>query len=509
MPSRTLRLLVAAFCLAAMTTALALGGSYAVRLSDHRGILLVPIEDVVRTTAPRPRRTVVVVFDGLGRDDAATMPVMQALARDWPCLDMDVGAITFSRPSYAELSTGLESDRTGCRINDDRSPLAAESIWDVARQAGREVRIATELSWWHELFPRGIPEAPLLPRDADFFTPDRLGELTLIHPMYVDDAGHGHGVRSPEFQAALQRGDRELASLIALLDFSRDLLVVTGDHGHALRGGHGGREDRIAHVTTCFAGPGVARGPRTAEVSSTTIAPAIALLSGLRFPRHMRASSDGRDDLDVVMSLADPRAFPPDYLADRRAAIARFRGGNPAWSGIYEGERQKQTAGIALTVLVALVVVGAAVRRRSRAEIIAASCFVAGLYGATLVAIRVVHQGFDLSAITGTTAAFVRVTLLTCFAVASLAVALHVRLRRDLASLSSDLAVASAFGLVLTIAEPLVYGFRMGFPLPSAQMLFFPVVQTMMLAVHALMGVIVALVVAFRKAAREAPAPSS
>ncbi|MEO7096526.1 MAG: hypothetical protein ABI175_24925, partial [Polyangiales bacterium] len=91
-------LLLAGFCLAAATIALWLGGTFASRLSDHQGILLVPVEDAIRTASPRPRRTVVVVFDGLGRDDAATMPTLQALARDWPCLDMDVGAITFSRP---------------------------------------------------------------------------------------------------------------------------------------------------------------------------------------------------------------------------------------------------------------------------------------------------------------------------------------------------------------------------------------------------------------------------
>ena len=60
------------------------------------------------------------------------------LAEVGQCRKTDVGALSLSRPVYAVLSTGLEADRTGARFNDDSSALAAESVWDVAREAGLE-----------------------------------------------------------------------------------------------------------------------------------------------------------------------------------------------------------------------------------------------------------------------------------------------------------------------------------------------------------------------------------
>ncbi|MGZ3423588.1 MAG: alkaline phosphatase family protein [Polyangiales bacterium] len=452
--------------LGALVIASVLGLTYGVRLADHRGFRLVPVEDAIAVAAPDPRRTVVVVFDGLGRDDADTLPTIQALANQWPCLDTDVGPITYSRPSYAQISTGLEMDRTGVRNNVDRSPAAAESIWQVAKEAGRETRVSCDLLWWHELFPSGIPAYSVLPDDISYFTADRLGKLSLIHPMYVDDAGHDHGGQSDEFRAALSRADRELASLLPLLDLERDLLVVTADHGHTLRGGHGGREPRVAHVRTCFAGAGVAHGPRHESASTTIIAPAIALLSGLRFPRHMRASHDGHDDLDLALSLAD---LPAPYLADRRAAIARFRAANPDWPAVYAKEASKQNVAIAIALAVAALV---ASRRPWSFAYLAAG----------FLALLLVHRSFDLGAIRGGTLGFALKSAAACTA----ATAIVYAIRRDI----DDLAYAVAAGLVLAIAHPMIFGLRVGFPLPSTHVLFFPAVQPTLLAVHSLFGLV-------------------
>ena len=50
-----------------------------------------------------------------------------------------MGTLSVSRPVYAVLPTGLEQDRTGVRNNDDTSPCAAESLWQVARRTGLTV----------------------------------------------------------------------------------------------------------------------------------------------------------------------------------------------------------------------------------------------------------------------------------------------------------------------------------------------------------------------------------
>src|SRR5262249_39504538 len=136
-------------------------------------------------------------------------------------------------------------------------------------------------------------------------------ELQLIHPTYIDESGHKAGAGSPGYREAMRRGDGELTAFMSSLDLSQDLLIVTGDHGHSLRGGHGGLQDRIAHVLTCYAGAGVAHRPELGSMRATTLAPSLALLMGLPFPANMRA---GDDDLDTLWSIADASTLPSAYL---------------------------------------------------------------------------------------------------------------------------------------------------------------------------------------------------
>ena len=132
-----------AACVVGIPAAVVLGGTWSDRLSHSEGYFLVPVRDEVApstraTLAPRlPRRTVLVVFDGLGYEEATGMSALAALRARGQCLRTDVGSLSVSQPMYAVLSTGLEQDRTGVRNNEPpASTLRAESIWSVARQAG-------------------------------------------------------------------------------------------------------------------------------------------------------------------------------------------------------------------------------------------------------------------------------------------------------------------------------------------------------------------------------------
>ena len=129
-------------CAVLMLAGDVLSETYVSRLPNHAGYHLVSVEDplpaALRAPGVRPRHTVLVVIDGLRLDLATTMASVQRLRAEGQCRRTDVGPLSVSRPVYAVMSTGLEQDRTGSRNNDDQSPLAAESIWQVARQAGRE-----------------------------------------------------------------------------------------------------------------------------------------------------------------------------------------------------------------------------------------------------------------------------------------------------------------------------------------------------------------------------------
>ncbi|MFY0539123.1 alkaline phosphatase family protein [Nannocystis pusilla] len=328
MTVRQCLVLLLACCALGLGVPLLLGVTYSARLSSHdTGFFAVQVDDAIAADAQprRPRRSVLVVIDGLGHEAAKTMGAIALLREHGQCRKTAVGVPSMSRPVYATISTGLEQDRTGARGNDDETPLFAQSIWQRARAAGMSVAVVSELTWWEELFPGAFTHYDVLPLDADYFAALPPADLQLVHPLYVDEVGHEFGAASPEYAEAVGRADRELTGLLRTLDFAQDLVVLTADHGHSARGGHGGAQEPIANVMTCHAGLGVRRDPEYGHLRITTVAPSLALLLGLPFPAHMRA---GDDDLDALFAIADPAAFSPEYLADRRAAVERFRRAN-------------------------------------------------------------------------------------------------------------------------------------------------------------------------------------
>jgi hypothetical protein len=506
----SVRVILLAASLAGATVAAVLGGTWSDRLSDPRGYYLVPVRDAVAppvraTLAPRlPRRTALVVIDGLGFEEARGMQALSALRARGQCLRTYVGAFSVSQPVYAVLSTGLDQDRTGVRNNEPIVPPRAESIWAVARQAGLSVSGISELTWWQRLFPvgpTGFSTYIVRPRQEDFFAQAPPADLMLIHPIYVDEAGHDWGAASPEYQRMVARADGELLRFMASLDLGRDLLVVTADHGHTLRGGHGGPQPRITHVLTCYAGPGVRHTTELGEMHATSIAPSLALLLGLRFPAHMRAGPGaGDDDLDVLWRIADPAAFPAEYLADRRQAVARFReenrgqllrwpGGQSSWGGFYELHRQAQRRSGFLAVALALAVLGllacyparpAAVTRQRVRDAVLCVAWVAAVYLVIYLLTVALRGSFDATAV-NKREPFIRFGLALSAAVLTCAGVLHLWLRRSLAALRADVLALITLTTVLSLGHPAVFGWHLGFPIPASVFIYLPYFSSLFL----------------------------
>ncbi len=477
--------------LCAAAIAAIVGFGHIPRAAHHEGFDLVHVDDIVRAPAPRPNRIHVVVVDGLGAMDAMRVPSIAALATRWPCLRADVGPISLSRPGYATLSTGLESDRHGSRNNAESSPMRAQSVWDVLRRAGRTTGVVGENPWWRQLFPAGFDAYELVERRVNVFEIPLTTEVRLLHPMYIDELGHEFGTHSPEYSAGLARLDGELAPYIARVDLSRELLVVTADHGHALGGGHGGRSERLSFVTTCFAGDPVIHEPRRADVSATSVAPAIALLSGVPFPAEMRASSDASDGLSLVLALVDPAKVDARYLEDRRGAVERFRAVN--------GDRTSRDAAVArrrtmAVVLVSTLILGALlVAARRRPSVALAPLLLLATFGA----LALVHGSLDLTAVNGT-AAWVRTSLLTCTAVATVAITAMIQARSQ--QVAREAVTASSFlGTLGFFVYLAIHGAHLAPPLPSATVIFLPVVLSTIVLIHAIFGVALEVACAVRR----------
>ena len=352
------------------------------------------------------------------------------------------------------------------------------------------------MPWWRELFPDGFDVYDVVPPERDYVPLVASADLQLVHPVYVDDVGHDHGAASPEYAVAVRRVDREIEEMIGTLDFSRDLLVVTADHGQMLRGGHGGRQPRVAWVRTCFAGLRIAHVTRAPMMRTTTIAPTLALLLGLPFPADMRA---GDDELDTIFSIVDERAFPSGYLPERRETIDRFRAENAAqlrrwmpesdgrWSRFRDGHRSAQAWGLLPCALAALVVLGlyARAQRRAGRSLAPGIALIVLLPLAFLLTQLAVRGSFDLGSVS-TREVFLTFTIGMAVIWCGIAVALLRRLRGSLEALMLDWAALSAVGTILAVAHPLVFGWIAGYPAPPAELFFYPYFVTLTFgAVHA------------------------
>jgi len=487
-----------------------LGETYISRLPDHRGFFLVEVEDALRVPPPpRPRHTVIVVVDGLGLAHARPLRSVARLAAAGQCRVTDVGPISVSRPVYAVLSTGLEQDRTGARNNDETSPLAVESIWEVAREAGLTVAGRSDVPWWQQLFPRGFDTYDVIPESEDYFARPLDHDLTLIHPSYVDHAGHDHGAASPEYATAVARVDQELGGSLDRLDLTRDLIILTADHGHSATGGHGGPTPEIAQVLTCHAGRGVNHIPDEASpIRAHMIAGSLALLLGTRFPKHMRADAD---DLPTALSILSPPAFPFQYLADRHTAVDHYRRTNRArldawlahpdgsWPELYEAQRRRQwLRATAVLIAIAAGFAVAAWRRRlgARNALGLAARFLL-VFAATLVLHVLVLGSLDWTAINTRERYLIRAPMI-CGVPAVLAIVWHVWRIRDGARLIADQLTFAGLALALVLGHIVVFGWPLGFPLPGPTLLLYPFLGAFLIVVHGLLGSVVAAMVLLR-----------
>jgi hypothetical protein len=482
------RAALALLALAALLGGKSFGDTLVRRLSDHRGYRLISVADRAGQPAVRPRRAFLVLIDGLRADVAAGFTSVARLRKAGVCRRSRVSLPTVSRPVYAVVSTGLEQDRTGSRNNATKDPLAAESVWQVARSEGRRVAGFSELPWWKELFPDGFDRYEVHPRPDDYFARAARSseDLVLVHPVYVDEAGHDHGAASPEYAAAAVRADGELGRLLDSVDLARDVVLVTADHGHSARGGHGGPQPEVANVMTCYAGPGVkASGarqlPDAATLEQRNVGPLLAVLAGVRFPRHMRPPLPA----PVWEDLA---GLPADYLRDRQAAEARFGAASAGLPAVYAAGRRAQTArGLLVLSLVAAALTVAMVRRGlSARQRLRLWSWMGLVITAHVVVYALLRGSFDMTSI-NQREDWIRASLMVGLAV-SLAGVLLRGLLSGRRGLTGDQLTLVGLGVGLMTAHVAAFGWVLGFPLPGPVLLFLPFFGATFVCTHAVVA---------------------
>jgi hypothetical protein len=306
-------------------------------------------------------RVFLVIIDGLRLDRSYELPFLDSLRRRGVDSEAQSHYPTWSRPNYVSILTGVPPTASGVRTNHHTTPVMLDSLMDRARAAKLEVAIVTDYGLIPQLFlrPRDPGEAfptsdvegtedPLSPLavhspEARFATPfddaryvpwpggfseagaalvDGDAPLVVMLISVVDAAGHAHGADSPDYRAAAEIADRALAGVLGHVDLERDTIIVTADHGHTRRGGHGGVEPEVLSVPLVMAGAGVQPGASADDAHLVDLAPTVAALLGMPAPGH----GLGRTLVEVLREAPDARtrllAADIARLADTQKTVA-------------------------------------------------------------------------------------------------------------------------------------------------------------------------------------------
>jgi hypothetical protein len=316
------------------------------------------------------RRVFLVIVDGLRLDKSYELPFLDELRRRGVDSEAQSHYPTWSRPNYVSILTGVPPVASGVRTNHHSTPVELDSLMDRVKAAGMHVAFATDYDALPKLFlrkrnvareppaapdededdididamERPLSEAAIRAPDANFVSPfddaryapwpggfSEAGaqvaqgdaELVVLLVGAVDAAGHAHGGASQDYRVAAELADHALARALGRIDLTQDAIVITADHGHTNRGGHGGIEPEVLSVPLILAGAGVKPGAIADDAHLIDLAPTVATLLGIPAPGHGLGRT--LDELLAIDSTArDARKAADDTrLATTRSVVAR------------------------------------------------------------------------------------------------------------------------------------------------------------------------------------------
>jgi hypothetical protein len=331
------------------------------------------------------RRVILVIVDGL-RLDASRQPYLDSLRKRGVALVASSQYPTWSRPNYVSILAGVPPIASGVRTNHHPRSVVLDTIMDRARAAGLRTASVSDRAMLPPFFLKPATELD----DLDFaIVDDRLrppsraswafddarysrdelarvagelvggeAELVVILTGVVDAAGHASGAASDAYRDAAAWADGFLAELLPNVDLARDAIVVTADHGHSDRGGHGGLEPEVVQVPLILLGAGVVAAP-VEGASLLDIAPTIAALLGIPAPGH----GLGRTLGEVLRLDADARARR-DAADGKRIEAARTVVETAQANAATEVASRRVIRLVAVAIAAVLALVGAALAIR-------------------------------------------------------------------------------------------------------------------------------------------------
>jgi len=237
--------------------------------------------------------------------------------------------------NYVNFPSGTQQGITefiaGCKpgtfswmlFNTYREKVPVESIVDTCKDRNIPVLLLVNRPWWNEFFPGGENFEVI---GACFHNTKIIGDETLktvekldkyknafivVHLEVSDLMGHEHGGNSQEYKSAIKLEDEIINKTINSLN-NKNLLkdstiIITSDHGHLDKGGHGGQENVVLHTPLIFSGKGIKKGITNEETNILDITPTISYILGTHIPSY----SHGK----ILYNIFDDSFLPESRIA--------------------------------------------------------------------------------------------------------------------------------------------------------------------------------------------------
>lgn len=300
-----------------------------------------PAPSAHSATAARAVLFVVDAFTPAHAFDPAVMPTLARLAGDGASGIVQTGPVTTTAPCVFGFTTGRPGNLVQAIFNFHSAETRVDSLLSTMADAGGRVAIAGDPAWhkqfgWlvphedrHESPEPGITIEHHIDRwDAeavDFLLAkyrDSRYRLLILHLGSVDAVGHMVTPMSERYAQQLTFVDGLVARTHAALDPETTLLLVTGDHGMASRGTHGGEEE--ARLTPyVLVGPGVQSGVKR-DLPQTALTSTLSALLGLPF---LPVSEHPPMTALLARSAEESQTLVQEYFDGKRRAAATQTGG--------------------------------------------------------------------------------------------------------------------------------------------------------------------------------------
>lgn len=270
---------------------------------------------------PLARRVILVLVDGLRLDASQKMSNLNELRQRGADLSVWVGQPSLSYPSWTVIASGAWQEVSGVTTNWYKGLVQVDTVFRTAKDAGVPTVVISGTGW-QKLYGAHIIDFVAVPGPEDESAPpEELAEmdadafrkatvvleeypegLILIYFGGTDGLAHQFGGVSPQYLDEVQRVDDHIGRLAEHLDWERDTLIVTADHGHVDVGGHGGWEKEVLHVPLVMVGKAIRQGAYPERLQAD-IAPTLAALLGIPIPVH----AQGRPLLEALDAPAETK----------------------------------------------------------------------------------------------------------------------------------------------------------------------------------------------------------